>query len=794
MVDAQRVACVPGRTLYFNLLRATENLAVKHAYLWRMSWVVLWLGAVLSLAVAPAAAGTGTRVTLPAGPKIKNGLRVNIDTTWVDSSGYRPVQLEFISWPPGPAPADRTIRVEFKPSTWRGGYAWCGVTKFIEIPQGATSVQASISVPQREQWNTFQFEFYEDGRKLEDLSYQGGMVTVGNYGWTEASPAMLFIDSDAPPRALRAARLSELQIAGEKNATFTLPDVRGLAEVRPPPDLMQLGYSPDTPANDLSLMTSLTRLWSRIEILPPSDLSTRWIDYTGIDLVFISRKDLQQCMKQNPEQWQAVRDLISTGPTLCVYDAGDEFQHLEALEKLLQLPPLAPDPAAARNRGWTSPSADLFKRELIGAEQPYNNQYWYAQQQAQLAQAASAAAMQPAGEAKPQPSKPVENIKFVWRPANMGRVVAIANENPFPGRPQDWSAVLNAVNAGNWMWYRRHGVSLNRRNLDYWNFLIPGVGLAPVNSFLVLISLFVVVIGPINYLLLVRQGRLYLLLITVPLGAILVTLGLVGYALVTDGVGVKGRLRSFTEIDQRRGRSVSWSRQSYYAAMTPSHGLQFPETAAVYPLEVEPNRQPNYYRNRYRIDWEDGQTLADGYITSRVTSQMTVVQARETSARVEISEGRSGAPQATNRLGVKVDYFVMRDARGDFYAATNFSEGRTATLEPVAWKDAAKTLRTALAAVRPYNPAGYDPREHNDALDFGRSTYYWWGGDVDSGMAEPTAATSLLERALRRVSSDDPDALAPRSYAALAPHSPEVPLGVEQIKPMRSVHVITGQW
>ena len=103
--------------------------------------------------------------------------------------------------------------------------------------------------------------------------------------------------------------------------------------------------------------------------------------------------------------------------------------------------------------------------------------------------------------------------------------------------------------------------------------LIPGVGSAPVNSFLVLISLFVVAIGPVNYFLLQRQRKLYLLLITVPLGAGVVTSALFIYALVSDGLGVRARARSLTRIDQTSGRTVSWSRQSYYAGLAPSAGM-----------------------------------------------------------------------------------------------------------------------------------------------------------------------------------------------------------------------------
>jgi hypothetical protein len=319
------------------------------------------------------------------------------------------------------------------------------------------------------------------------------------------------------------------------------------------------------------------------------------------------------------------------------------------------------------------------------------------------------------------------------------------------------------------------------------------VGLAPVNSFLVLISLFVVVIGPLNYWFLVRQGRLYLLLLTVPAGAMVVTLSLVGYALVTDGLGVKSRVRSFTEIDQRRGRSVSWSRQSYYASMVPSRGLEFPETAAVYPIEVQPD-QPNYYDSKYLIDWEYGQTLAEGYLASRVTSQMMVVQARKTTAEVAVKENASGAPQTHNRLGVDIEFLVLRDSQGDFYMAENLDDGRTATLTPISWVDATDRFAAAFKAVRPKNPEGYDPRQHNEALNFGQNSYYWYYGNVDSGQPDPNVASSVLERSLRRLVSTDANTLAPRSYAAIVPHSPEVPMGIDKTQQMESIHIIVGKW
>ena len=168
---------------------------------------------------------------------------------------------------------------------------------------------------------------------------------------------------------------------------------------------------------------------------------------------------------------------------------------------------------------------------------------------------------------------------------------------PLAAQTPEAAWLFNELGGHTWMWYQRHGMSLHRANDDYWNWLVPGIGRAPVGSFLILIAAFVVVIGPVNYFLLRRKRRLYLLLVTVPLGAALVTAALFAYALISDGLGIRVRVRSFTEIDQRAGRAVSWSRQSYYAGLAPSGGLTFPETAVVFPIEHYPvERQQAHWR------------------------------------------------------------------------------------------------------------------------------------------------------------------------------------------------------
>jgi hypothetical protein len=121
-------------------------------------------------------------------------------------------------------------------------------------------------------------------------------------------------------------------------------------------------------------------------------------------------------------------------------------------------------------------------------------------------------------------------------------------------------------------------------NPDFANFLVPGVGLAPVTEFRVLITLFVLLIGPVNYWLLKRSGRLHLLVLTVPLAAVLMTSALFGYAILSDGFGTTVRAQSLTTLDQRTGEAACWSRLSYYSGLAPGDGLTMPSDVAVYPI------------------------------------------------------------------------------------------------------------------------------------------------------------------------------------------------------------------
>ncbi len=193
-----------------------------------------------------------------------------------------------------------------------------------------------------------------------------------------------------------------------------------------------------------------------------------------------------------------------------------------------------------------------------------------------------------------QPRAQPGNKRPLIRPYFRGRVIVMQSDLPAAAVSGfvDFR-LIHSVGGRKLDWTARHGLFLDPQVMsankqDFWEFVIPGVGLTPVTQFMVLISLFVLGIGPINYWLLRRWHRLNLLVITVPASAAIVTGALLLYAIIGDGLGVRARVRSFTEIDCRRsGEAVCWSRLSYYAGISPSSGLQFPDDVAVYPFQQE---------------------------------------------------------------------------------------------------------------------------------------------------------------------------------------------------------------
>jgi hypothetical protein len=390
---------------------------------------------------------------------------------------------------------------------------------------------------------------------------------------------------------------------------------------------------------------------------------------------------------------------------------------------------------------------------------------------------------------------------FAMRRLGRGIVVAIPESDPTNNSQFSWQEVVNNVGSDSWHWPTRHGVNFTSPNDNYWNFLIPGVGATPVTAFQVLITLFVLAIGPLNFYLLRRWHKLNLLLVTVPVSAAVVTAALLLYATFSDGFGVRVRTRSFTELNQVTGEATCLGRITYYAGLTPSKGLSFSGDVAVYPLGETPIATQFEAGGTRRLAWDfagpddavGAQQLESGWLQSRIQTQLVTVRSRKTSARLAIATSGNHATSVTNEMGVPVTVLMVRDASGEYtYARDLAADATSEVLTPLAGDlpeelvviDREKTLQLPDGV----QIGGSDPifgiRRRNYGRRFGNNLSPYG-----------TTETSMLERSLSEtLNAAVQQGLPPRSYVAIVERSPEFELGLESAADESSLHVIYGRW
>lgn len=740
----------------------------------------------LLLSAVPALARSGGVVRLPnPGVKMKNGLNMEIDSRGAEATGYRPIRIKLSNFPPIAAKYDRQVRVTMQMLHGGGVYGRLAVSQVVEIPEGATSGEAVMSVPRDNQGAYYMsVEVREGGQRLDDLSVPFLMLNTRGGGWgsgDESFPSLLFISSIVPLQPERDKLVTDaaLQVA-ETTPTYVLPDVRNAVSATHDGNT-NLGLSSGK-ISDRSYLALLENSPS-LDLLPPLELPERWIDLSTYSIIFISREDLQTLATKFPARKTALQEWLAAGAVLVVYDAGDDYQHLGEIEKLLELPP-RPDAGKknVRYADWIPARlADKDRRvKAYGSSSPYYGSM-----------------PQPAiTTVTPEPTAPVTPQKqdgstppFVSRPAQMGWLIAVPDKNPFPGDKADWEWLLASIPDQRESWSYRHGISFVGHNDGFWNWHIAGVGAAPVFSFMLLASLFAVAIGPLNYLMLGRVQRLSMLLFTVPAGALIVTVALFLYAIVTDGLGVRTRVRSYTLLDQRSGQMVSWSRQTYFASVAPSRGLKFPADTLVFPVVLKPREGMPGYK---AIDWEqDGQRLKSGFIHSRSLAQFMVVRSAKSETYLEVSEQKSIPHlQVRNTLGTNIQMLVLRDSQGNYFVAENLPPDAAADPAPAKAEGAQLALTKLIQKQDPKYPNGYDPTVSGNAL----TRMFRGAFPTGSSYSPVNTEVSLMEKSIDQITGSNTEILEPGTYLALVDVAPDVPMGVTTSKQKESLHLIRGRW
>jgi hypothetical protein len=683
---------------------------------------VVWLLVAL-LFLSPAAVRAQTKSTA-----MGDGLSVAVDWWSLTNAGggYCPMHLQISNTTSRPRP----LRVVIESSVMQTGQN--EVAQSLELPASGKA-DFVISLPITSPYESGTLKVYERGRELKKLRIPG---IGGTFWWTSQTVPMVAVIGNSSPD-LRNMIAAVTQITTGQNTTNTG------------------NYAP--------------------LILKPGNAPTKWIDYTTLDMVLISIRDLEQMPA-------AARDAMVAwtlaGGNLFIYGTSGDRENAPELNRLLDLDRRMPSGAS-----WRRPRLEDRNAEFIG----YVNQYpGQSVATVTTTKAGSSGKTDKASNSGTESQPAQSDLSFSVRPFGLGQLAVSSLADPFPGTLEDWGWVIKTFKTNRVQWQERHGVSPRFENDDFWHFLIPGVGRAPVGGFQLLIVLFAVMIGPINYFVLRRRRQLYFLIATVPAMALITTLLLLGYAIVSDGFALRGRVRSLTVLDQVRGESVSWSRVSYYAGVAPSGGLRFSTDTAVYPM-----RPPGASTANRTLDWTDGQNMPTGWLRSRTPTQLLTVHYRQGTEQLAIATSTTGAARVTNNLGTAVRWLAVADENDRLFFAENVAVDASERLESRELPELQAALRNMINEQPLETPAEITSRYYATGF-FGSRTRFW---GPRSAAQWHTGRSEEVFQALHDTRAESIEAiLKPRTYIAVTDQPPTVDLGVTQMQDEGSLFIIIGSY
>jgi len=288
----------------------------------------------------------------------------------------------------------------------------------------------------------------------------------------------------------------------------------------------------------------------------------------------------------------------------------------------------------------------------------------------------------------------------------------------------------------------------------------------------------VIIVGPVSYFFFRRRGRLYLLYFFAPAFAVLVTICLFAYALLSDGIRTRVRARQVTWVDLDAGYKVSQARQTYFKSFGSGSQIAVGRDVAVYPVSNRPLGTRYYYRRERNVrrgtitQTADHQRFGGDFFPVRDQVQYLMRVPERLSGRGSIQcRPRLGDQIAlTNETEFALSPLILCDGSGRLWLADRAEMGETVLAQSITKTDVADVMRNRLfPEVRDTPQLAGSPRG--------------WGN-----RAIKVPRLSELETIVEQWMDDMPNS----SFMGLAPIRHDL-LGVEGAVITDSLHVVLGE-
>ncbi|WP_459555723.1 hypothetical protein [Lacunimicrobium album] len=388
-------------------------------------------------------------------------------------------------------------------------------------------------------------------------------------------------------------------------------------------------------------------------VVEPRLLPTSWQGYSGVDFVAIAMETLS---KLAVDERKPLVDWVHAGGQLLVFNIGKKPSESRELTDALSLMTLAEGEA-----GWRDVRLTLPKNFQLDENATAFSRF----------PGSGVVETTSPGNAPPGPGEKWNYRKTTLqeRDVMLGTVYAFEG-NCFDGTYNDWIGFLQHVPRENLKAFTRAGVSSNRAADDFLTFLIPSIRSVPIVAFMFLITIFSIVIGPLNYLYFLRRRQLAMMLVSVPTIALVASVSLVLYSTIAHGFGVKSRIRSVTYLDQTAQKAVTKSRVSFFAGLTPSGGLNFRPATSVLPVWLMDDEFTTG-----DIDWSENQRWYAGWLKSRTRTQFVTIEPHDERGRLVINQPTDTTMNVSNGFEFDLRMVIIPGRDQEFFIVENLKAG-----------------------------------------------------------------------------------------------------------------------
>lgn len=275
----------------------------------------------------------------------------------------------------------------------------------------------------------------------------------------------------------------------------------------------------------------------------------------------------------------------------------------------------------------------------------------------------------------------------------------------------------------------RRGVDPMIGDTRFRDWLIPGVAQPPVYTFIGLLTVFVILVGPVAYRWTTRHHRSHLMFLIAPVLAMVTTALMFAYGILSDGFGTSARIRQLTIVDAASNTGVERIRSTYFAGVRPSDGLTFggSDEVMAYPETQRVGWIDQLDQNPQTIGrvvvGDDVQRFDSSFLPSRRQTQFVVHRPRpnigslsfQVAPESDTSAVRGepiGSPPAMVRSGFDFPLrrLIMRTGDQQYWTVDSVGPQETAAASSLDAGDASKKLGGLYNDFRPLMKASTESR------------------------------------------------------------------------------------